>query len=303
MFEKVILIPLLEQNEKNFLRNIIIDLPDGPYHLTLLKEDLTKIYPGMYRYTLNVTYREQPCAIFRTNSYEYPPTSPIEVEKVALGLADEWEHELKTNPKEFFITHRLFPQKSPEINTTDVVIIQGSPRPDGNCGILAGWSLEAAHQFKKTAQIIFPHDMDIRPCIGCYQCYNTGICTFNDDMHGIIKTIRQSSLLVICTPVYTNTVPGGLKILIDRCQAYHAGRLLGESQISPKGLLFSVAGRKGAANFTCVKRVVKAFMRNLSIEPVGEILIDGMDEQRDIRKIAQLEKRIQKTIQDTLSSR
>ena len=95
----------------------------------------------------------------------------------------------------------------------------------GNCSILAGWAVDAAHELGRTAQVIYPHDMDIRCCIGCYQCYNTGSCVFDDDMGSIIDAIRESSLLVVCSPVYTNTVPGGLKLLIDRCQAYHAERV------------------------------------------------------------------------------
>jgi hypothetical protein len=46
-----------------------------------------------------------------------------------------------------------------------------------------------------------------------------------------------------------------------------------------------VAGRKGKENFTCVTRVVRAFFRNLGFAPGGQLLIDSMDEIRDIRKI------------------
>ena len=73
---------------------------------------------------------------------------------------------------------------------TDLVIIQGSPRPDGNCGILTGWAADAAQEAGRTAQVIYPHDLDIHCCIGCYQCYNTGTCVFDDDMGSIIDAVR-----------------------------------------------------------------------------------------------------------------
>jgi multimeric flavodoxin WrbA len=142
--------------------------------------------------------------------------------------------------------------------------------------------------------------MDIRCCIGCYQCYNTGSCVFDDDMGSIIGAIRESSLLVVCSPVYTNTVPGGLKLLIDRCQAYHAERALSGGRTGQHGLIFSVAGRKGEENFTCVTRVISAFLRNLGITPAGEILIDRIDSVKDIRTIAGMEDTVRKKVKHYL---
>jgi multimeric flavodoxin WrbA len=142
--------------------------------------------------------------------------------------------------------------------------------------------------------------MEIHSCIGCYQCYNTGSCVFNDDMGDIIDAIRGASLLVICSPVYTNTVPGGLKLLIDRCQAYHAERVLSGGITGQRGLIFSVAGREGEENFTCITRVISAFLRNLGISPVGEILIDSADAIRDIRTIPGLEHRVRGIVEQYL---
>jgi hypothetical protein len=56
--------------------------------------------------------------------------------------------------------------------------------------------------------------------------------------------------------------------------------------------VFSVAGRKGEENFTCITRVISAFLRNLGIDPVGEILIDRVDAIRDIRTIPGMEQNV-----------
>jgi multimeric flavodoxin WrbA len=119
-------------------------------------------------------------------------------------------------------------------------------------------------------------------------------------MGSIIDAIRASSLLVVCSPVYTNTVPGGLKLIIDRCQAYHAERALSGGRTGQRGLIFSVAGRKGEENFTCVTRVISAFLRNLDIIPDGEILIDRIDSVKDIRTIAGLEETVRKKVKQYL---
>jgi multimeric flavodoxin WrbA len=219
---------------------------------------------------------------------------------VAKQTADEWEHEIRNNPEDFILNHQPEFLKRPVSSPVDLVVIQGSPRADGNCSILAGWAVEAAHELGRHAQVIYPHDMDIRCCIGCYQCYNTGSCVFDDDMGTIIDAIRSASLLVVCSPVYTNTVPGGLKMVIDRCQAYHAERVLSGGRTGQQGLIFSVAGRKGEENFTCITRVVAAFLRNLGITPAGDILIDRMDAVKDIRTIAGLEQTVREKVKQCL---
>ncbi|MEN6396167.1 MAG: flavodoxin family protein, partial [Methanoregula sp.] len=167
-----------------------------------------------------------------------------------------------------------------------------SPRPNGNCGILASWAREAANIPGKTTRVIYPHDLDIHGCIGCYQCYNTGTCVFDDDMTEIIDTLRGALLVLVCTPVYTNTVPGSLKLLIDRTQAYHAERILFGGKKGQKGLVIAVAGRSGGNNFTCVTRVVSAFFENLGIEPAGQILVDRADAIRDIRTREGMEQQV-----------
>lgn len=96
----------------------------------------------------------------------------------------------------------------------------------------------------KTVRVIYPDDMAIHPCTGCSQCYNNGTCTFNGDMEEIIEASSHADrIVVICAPVYTNTVPGMAKILIDRCLAWHTSRTIGLEAKDRKGVLVAVAGR------------------------------------------------------------
>jgi multimeric flavodoxin WrbA len=282
------------------VRSVEINAGNVQYALNLYHEDFSALYPGMIRFTVIVKSEEKTIAVFRTNSFEYSPLVPLAVANIAKQIFDEWEREIRNNPMSFILNHRQLLQENAVLTTSDLVIIQGSPRGDGNCSILAGWAVDAAHEVGRTAQVIFPHDMDIRCCIGCYQCYNTGTCVFDDDMGSIIDAIRGASLLIVCSPVYTNTVPGGLKLVIDRSQAYHADRVISGGRTGQKGLVFSVAGRKGEENFTCITRVIFAFLRNLGIDPVGEILIDRVDAIRDIRTIAGMEENVKGKVKQHL---
>ena len=285
------------------IRSVEIDVGKERYILTLDSEDFSALYPGMIRYSLTVLQEGEIISVFRTNSFEYSPLVPLAAETVAGQTADDWEREIRNNPSGFVLTHPRKVQEPPAVLSSDLVVIQGSPRGLGNCGILTGWAVDAAHELGRTAQVIYPHDMDIHCCIGCYQCFNIGTCIFDDDMNGIIAAIRESSLLIVCAPVYTNTVPGGLKLLIDRCQAYHAERVLTGGRTGQKGLIFSVAGRKGEENFTCITRVISAFLRNLDIIPAGEILIDRVDSVRDIRTISGMEEIVRKKVKECLTQK
>jgi len=288
------------QPDRVRLREKSVKGPDGEFILSLDREDYSLLYPGMLRYTLGVFSGGEALALFRTNSYEYAPRVPLQAEAVAHERFDAWERELITSATDFFLTHEKPPARRISATGADLVVIAGSPRADGNCGILTEWTTEAARHAGRTASVIYPHDLDINPCIGCYQCYNTGTCTFDDDMRQIIDAIRTCRVLVVTSPVYTNTVPGTLKVLIDRCQAYHAERVLFGGPERQRGILCAVAGRRGRTNFACLENVVHAFMRNLGIIPSGDHLVDGTDEYRDIRTVPRLERQVQETVRAAL---
>jgi multimeric flavodoxin WrbA len=155
----------------------------------------------------------------------------------------------------------------------------------------------------RPVEVVLVHDLEVRPCIGCYQCYNTGDCTFDDDMTPLASAIRAAALLVVCSPVYTNTVPAGLKAIIDRAQAIHAGEALRMHGPAARqmGVLLATAGRKGLENFDCVRSVVRAFMANLGIRSRGEVLVDDLDALRDLRGAPGLELRVRSTVISALS--
>jgi multimeric flavodoxin WrbA len=283
------------------LRTVVINTEKAGYTLTLDREDRTPVYPGMSRYVLRVRSGDRDLAVSCTNTYEYSPTNPLEAEAAAFRIAGEWEEALRSDPDGFLASVRPPAEPGEPGPGSDVVLIQGSPRADGNCSILSGWIAAAVRESGRTVEVVFPHDMDIGHCIGCYQCYNTGRCTIGDDMARIISLVRGCTLLVICSPVYTNSVPGSLKILLDRFQAYHAERLVSGGRTGQKGIIVSVSGRKGLDNFTCITRVLRPFMQNIGIEPAGELLIDGMDRLHDIGALPGVRERAEALVSECLS--
>ncbi|MEN6342937.1 MAG: flavodoxin family protein [Methanospirillum sp.] len=270
--------------------------------LALYRDDLSSALPGMVRYLLLLEREGRTIVLFSTNTYEYPPLLPLDAERAARQAAADWEAAILAAP-EGLVRPTGPPVPHAPVSPGGVLVLQGSPRPDGSCAVLAGWAAEAAASVGRPVEVVFVHDLEIRPCIGCYQCYNTGDCTFDDDMTPLAFAIRAASLLVVCSPVYTNTVPAGLKAAIDRAQAIHAGDELRVYSPAARqtGVLLATAGRKGPENFDCVRSVVRAFMANLGIRSGGEVLVDDLDALRDLRGVPGLELRVRSTVISALS--
>jgi len=270
--------------------------------LALYRDDLSSVLPGMVRYLLLLEEGGQTVILFSTNTYEYPPLLPLDAERAARRAAADWEAAILAAP-EGLVRPAVHPFPHAPVPPGGVLVLQGSPRPDGSCAVLAGWAADAAASAGRAVEVVLVHDLDVRPCIGCYQCYTTGHCTFDDDMTRLAPAILAASLLVVCSPVYTNTVPAGLKAVIDRSQAIHAGEALRMHGPAARqtGVLLATAGRQGLENFGCVRSVVRAFMANLGIRSRGEVLVDDMDALRDLRLVPGLELRVRSTVLSALS--
>lgn len=270
------------------LRSAEIVVDGTPGVLVLKGEDLSAAYPGMVRYTLEFRRGDTVLYTYLTNTSEYPPANPQTAESVALTAFHRLRQELPGRP-DTFVLHppepvvRPLPPHRPEV----AVIIQGSPRLYGNSAILAGWAADACRDAGMRCETLYPAEMRIEPCTGCFRCYNAGRCVIPDDMSAIDRALAEAGLVIVCTPVYTETVPAALKAVIDRCQAYRAGRVLAGGETGRQaGILCAVAGRKGAENFVCVSRVVGSFFRFIGAEMLGEVRVDGADAVSDIRATA-----------------
>jgi multimeric flavodoxin WrbA len=265
-----------------------IETPEGTFTVRLIPDDLGSIYPGMVRYTVEVLHGTETVYAYAINSYEVPPGSLFDTGEVAEIVFSRLVHDVASRPGAY-IKPRIFTRQLPGDSTYDVVILQGSPRRFGNSAKIASWCDDEAARAGLSSRVFFLQEMNIRTCVGCYTCYDYGYCPVDDDMPGIIRALESASVLVVCTPVYTNTVPAGLKAVIDRCQWLHAREKVLGREVHAQGLLVAVAGRQGADPFVCVKRVVDVFMENLGIHPAEPVLIGNLDRVRDVGSIEGLE--------------
>jgi hypothetical protein len=71
------------------LRETPVKIGAAEYLLTLDREDFSALYPRMVRYVLAVSDGAERVAVFRTNTFEHSPLSPLAAETVAREKADE----------------------------------------------------------------------------------------------------------------------------------------------------------------------------------------------------------------------
>jgi multimeric flavodoxin WrbA len=289
--------------QENVLEKRVVHTAQGDFTFTLFSGDLTHLYPGMVRYRVCVTdAMDRTVTEYFSNTFEYTPVMELDAKTAAINVLNEWERGFSRHPVdmlEYF--SRLHPRCLPAAEATDVVVIQGSPRPDGNCGEIARWIATETARMGATVQVIYPDDMDIRSCIGCYQCYNSGFCTFADDMDEVFAMVQRCRVLAVCAPVYSCSVPGALKILIDRFLAYDAHRHVVEEVAGHQaGLFFGVCGRDGDANFIPLREIATAFFAMAGMPLTGTAWADGMDQRRDVRQVSGFTHEVQETVRRAL---
>ena len=82
---------------------------------------------------------------------------------------------------------------------SNVVILVGSMRRDGNTDLLARRFAEGASEHN-SVEIISVADYKIAPCIGCNTCFTReGNACFNHDIDVVYEKLRRADVLVIAS--------------------------------------------------------------------------------------------------------
>ena len=100
-----------------------------------------------------------------------------------------------------------------------ICILNGSPRLHGNTAELLKPFVEALTQGGATLANYTLTKMNIASCKGCYHCQdvpNEYGCFQKDDMHEVAKSIIESDLIVLATPIYSWFCTTELKAVLDR---------------------------------------------------------------------------------------
>ena len=100
-----------------------------------------------------------------------------------------------------------------------ICILNGSPRINGNTAELLKPLVEELTLGGAKLDVFTLAKMNIAPCKGCYLCQDVPDeygCFQKDEMLTVAKSIIESDLIVLATPIYTWFCTAELKAVLDR---------------------------------------------------------------------------------------
>lgn len=112
------------------------------------------------------------------------------------------------------------------MSTKRILVINGSPRKKGNIATM----LHSVVDTMKDVEVhwIDVNDLNIRPCMGCMKCRESGTCVLPaDDAHRMAEEIKACDALLLGTPVYWGNMSGQMKLMFDRI----VPSMMGESKL------------------------------------------------------------------------
>ena len=103
-----------------------------------------------------------------------------------------------------------------------VLLINGSPNAKGTTYIALNEMQKVFEKEGIETKIVHIGNKDIRGCMACGGCYQSGGCVFNDEVNEVAKEFEQADGLVVGSPVYYASANATLIALLDRL--FHSTR-------------------------------------------------------------------------------
>ena len=104
----------------------------------------------------------------------------------------------------------------------NVLILEGSPRRNGNSAILSEEFARGAREAGCSVEKVQVCGKKIAGCLGCNACYrNGGACVQKDDMAEVREKMLAADVIVLASPIYFYSMPSQMKAVIDRTYAFY----------------------------------------------------------------------------------
>ncbi len=170
----------------------------------------------------------------------------------------------------------------------NVLLLNGSPRaPKGvTTKLLQSLAEGLAARGASIAEFRLA-EMHIEPCKACMSCMHKGrgTCVQKDDMEQICERLKGSDLLVLGTPVYTDSMTAQMKAVMDRTVSGLQPFLMKDRTgrvrhprwwpMPAKVLLVATCGLPEAETFDPLIATVRAQTGNMFSDLVGCVCVPG----------------------------
>lgn len=158
-----------------------------------------------------------------------------------------------------------------------ILMITGSPRPDGNSNKLAEAFVEGARAGGDTVEVLDACSLNLDGCHGEGNCVKTGFCGIKDDGMKLHSLLCRSDVLVLATPIYWKSFSSQIKRVVDRLFPYASpkGR---ELNAVKESVLIATAKNPDPAVFGPIKEEFALVNTLLKLECRGMLLAGGLGE-------------------------
>lgn len=102
-----------------------------------------------------------------------------------------------------------------------ILILNGSPRPDGNTAAMIGAFLEGATDNGHEITVVQVCRKKIAGCLACEYCHTkgNGKCVQQDDMQEVYPLLDEAEMIILASPIYYHSFTGQLQCAINRIYA------------------------------------------------------------------------------------
>jgi len=102
-----------------------------------------------------------------------------------------------------------------------ILVLNGSPRPDGNTAAMVEAFSEGARESGNEVTVVNVCQKKIAGCLACEYCHTEGKgkCIQKDDMQEVYPVLEKAEMIVLASPIYYHSFTGQLQCAINRIYA------------------------------------------------------------------------------------
>ena len=103
----------------------------------------------------------------------------------------------------------------------NILVLQGSPRSQGNTAAMAAVFAEGARQNGHEVTVVPVCRKKIAGCLACEYCHTKGggKCIQQDDMREVYPLLEEAEMIVLASPIYYHSFTGQLQCAVNRIYA------------------------------------------------------------------------------------
>lgn len=160
-----------------------------------------------------------------------------------------------------------------------IVVITGSPHPNGTSALLADKFIEGAQSKGHNVFRFNAAFEEVHPCEGCEACHRNGPCVHKDAIEQkLMPELLKADVIVLITPLYYYGMSAQLKTVIDRFYSHL------RSFDGKKTLLMATAYNSSGWTFDALVEHYKSLAEYMKWQNIGMVLGYGCGSRYSIER-------------------